>query len=519
MTSRFAHRGAYPGPLGRSWSTSAFLVAMLALVDVPDAFAEPFLTCQQVKGFFTVFVKGVIWVSFGMPFCALPPSCMNRKKCDCVPPLSDLRVHCPIDSRVELFRGGLHGFWNLLQLSRDLYSRVSYFSNLSSGFKLPICERGGAVFGFLFCALLYLPLLPACVAVVASVTSHAELSAVISSSSYETEETIIYFTENITVSGEITFRNTDQNVSMIGLCSDNCFIQQEADFRTFVLNNGDAEDSYVRFENMGFIGANYAAWDNGGGAFLLTRASNVVFSRCTFVDNKARSAGGAMRVMAVTTLLFDSCSFIRNSAQVMFGGAVALHPCCWTALNDVIFSNCFFDSNSAPQFADVKVESGFTATFSGTNLMASLPDGGGTIVYAPSPPSAPPPPNLCDSTMAPVDGSLGDCPASLASGSTCQPTCNEGYTVSGTTSCNAGALDKATCIPKSCAASTDITKDGSDGSIHCGEHGTVGGVTNSCTCTCAAGWDGSGCETAKACTASAESAKDGSDGELHCSAQ
>ena len=30
MTSRFAHRGACSGPLGRSWSTSAFLVAMFA---------------------------------------------------------------------------------------------------------------------------------------------------------------------------------------------------------------------------------------------------------------------------------------------------------------------------------------------------------------------------------------------------------------------------------------------------------------------------------------------------------
>ena len=45
-SSRFAHRGARPGPLGRSWSSSALLVAVLALVDVPGAFAEPFLTCE-----------------------------------------------------------------------------------------------------------------------------------------------------------------------------------------------------------------------------------------------------------------------------------------------------------------------------------------------------------------------------------------------------------------------------------------------------------------------------------------
>ena len=89
----------------------------------------------------------------------------------------------------------------------------------------------------------------------------------------------------------------------------------------------------------------------------------------------------------------------------------------------------------------------------------------------------------------------------------CSCTCAQGWVGSG---CQTADV---------CTASSLSTKDGSDGSIHCGEHGTVGGVTNSCTCTCDAGWDGSGCETAKACTASAESAKDGSDGELHCSAQ
>ena len=44
MTSRFAHRGACPGPLGRSWSTSAFLVAM---------FAPGYLYKHQVKTRFT----------------------------------------------------------------------------------------------------------------------------------------------------------------------------------------------------------------------------------------------------------------------------------------------------------------------------------------------------------------------------------------------------------------------------------------------------------------------------------
>ena len=44
-----------------------------------------------------------------------------------------------------------------------------------------------------------------------------------------------------------------------------------------------------------------------------------------------------------------------------------------------------------------------------------------------------------------TNGGVGDCTNSLASGSTCQPTCNAGYTVSGTSSCSAGILTSATC--------------------------------------------------------------------------
>ena len=52
---------------------------------------------------------------------------------------------------------------------------------------------------------------------------------------------------------------------------------------------------------------------------------------------------------------------------------------------------------------------------------------------------------LCDASTAPTNGGVGSCMSSLASGSTCQPTCNSGYTVSGTSSCSAGTLTAATC--------------------------------------------------------------------------
>ena len=51
----------------------------------------------------------------------------------------------------------------------------------------------------------------------------------------------------------------------------------------------------------------------------------------------------------------------------------------------------------------------------------------------------------CDASTAPTNGGVGDCTNSLASGSTCQPTCDSGYTVSGTSSCSAGTLTAATC--------------------------------------------------------------------------
>ena len=53
--------------------------------------------------------------------------------------------------------------------------------------------------------------------------------------------------------------------------------------------------------------------------------------------------------------------------------------------------------------------------------------------------------NSCDASAAPSNGGLGNCPSTLDSGYTCQPTCNPGFTVSGTSSCFTGTLTAATC--------------------------------------------------------------------------
>jgi hypothetical protein len=98
---------------------------------------------------------------------------------------------------------------------------------------------------------------------------------------------------------------------------------------------------------------------------------------------------------------------------------------------------------------------------------------------------------FCDASAAPTNGAVGTCTNSLASGSTCQPTCDSGYTVSGTSSCTAGTLTAATCVPN-CDASTAPT------------NGVVGTCTNSlasgstCQPTCDSGYTVSGTSS---CTA------------------
>ena len=93
-------------------------------------------------------------------------------------------------------------------------------------------------------------------------------------------------------------------------------------------------------------------------------------------------------------------------------------------------------------------------------------------------------PSSCDASAAPTNGDVGDCTGDLASGSSCQPTCNLGYTVSGTSSCLLGELTAATCEPDSCEAVNSTINVKNDNHIYCGNGGVAGGVAGSCTCTC-----------------------------------
>jgi hypothetical protein len=79
----------------------------------------------------------------------------------------------------------------------------------------------------------------------------------------------------------------------------------------------------------------------------------------------------------------------------------------------------------------------------------------------------------CDASAAPTNGNVGDCTSSLASGSTCQPTCTSGYTVSGTSSCSLGTLTAATCsLPP-----TNYCLPSQDWQYHCGPEPYTGSLT------------------------------------------
>ena len=88
----------------------------------------------------------------------------------------------------------------------------------------------------------------------------------------------------------------------------------------------------------------------------------------------------------------------------------------------------------------------------------------------------------CAAPAAPANGAVGTCTTPLLSGGSCQPTCDAGYTVSGTASCFAGTTTFATCEPSPCEGLQPPT------------NGAVGTCTTTlasggaCTPTCDAGF-------------------------------
>lgn len=98
-------------------------------------------------------------------------------------------------------------------------------------------------------------------------------------------------------------------------------------------------------------------------------------------------------------------------------------------------------------------------------------------------------PSPCNAAANPDNGLAGDCTSTLASSATCKPKCNEGYTLSGVTSCNVGILTPATCEPSPCPAG----QSPDDGGI--GDCARTLQSGENCSFTCSTGYSLSGVTT------------------------
>mmetsp|Transcript_6794 Transcript_6794/g.27715 ORF Transcript_6794/g.27715 Transcript_6794/m.27715 type:complete len:941 (+) Transcript_6794:112-2934(+) len=88
----------------------------------------------------------------------------------------------------------------------------------------------------------------------------------------------------------------------------------------------------------------------------------------------------------------------------------------------------------------------------------------------------------CDTSVAPPNAAVGDCPSALAFGSSCQPTCSSGYVATNpTTTCVSGYLKNATCT-----AGCDVSSAPANGGK--GDCGDSLATSKSCTPTCNDGY-------------------------------
>ena len=98
----------------------------------------------------------------------------------------------------------------------------------------------------------------------------------------------------------------------------------------------------------------------------------------------------------------------------------------------------------------------------------------------------------CDASSAPTNGAVGDCTNNLANGATCQPKCNAGFAISGTSSCDAeGTLTAATCTAcgsgsysDSVDATTSCTSWTSCGNLYGGHISRLSGASTTAAGSC-----------------------------------
>ena len=228
---------------------------------------------------------------------------------------------------------------------------------------------------------------------------------------------------------------------MSSLFSDN--VSGSEDFSDFNADIGGWDVSSVTNMQQMFHGANVFNQDIGGWNVSSVTSMESMFS---FAEAFNQDIGGwdvssvtDMRVMFELATAFNQdiggwdVSSVTNM-EMMFYAATAFNHAldCWNVASGTNTGMMFFGATA------------FLAAFEHT-------DGANGNSDANGPPSAwisktPNTASCCD-LSAPANGALGSCRSTLAHGKSCAPSCDTGYTLSGTRSCDNGQLaDTAVCV-------------------------------------------------------------------------
>jgi alpha-tubulin suppressor-like RCC1 family protein len=164
-------------------------------------------------------------------------------------------------------------------------------------------------------------------------------------------------------------------------------------------------------------------------------------STCAVLDDNSLWCWGS-NIYAALGLGQEVIDPITNTALYAYGGNFITVPKKVETFNTAGAAVQIYSGSvdySCTTFAVVQHPAGSeTVVGWGRNQFGQILGDGDDLIYSPTN-------TLKCSTGTIANGVMSPCGDSLDSGSSCTPTCNSGYTVSGTSSCSAGTLTAATC--------------------------------------------------------------------------
>ena len=226
-----------------------------------------------------------------------------------------------------------------------------------------------------------------------------------------------------------------------------------------------------------------SSWSVVGDSITLSGAASVSYDGNVVAGAYGRVhkwSSGAWKILYMYGQLIGyRVSLSRDGTRVAYGNM-------WNGDSDegiVVVHQWDLEAESWGRMVEIRGESagdqaGATVSLSGDGSRVAVYSGGDnakhTRVFEVG--------TACDTSVAPPNAAVGNCPAELASGSSCQPTCDSGYVATNpTTTCVSGYLKNATC-----ATGCDVSSAPANGGK--GDCGDFLGKSNSCTPTCNDGY-------------------------------